>query len=137
MWSIRIGAVSGAVFLVLFSVFQPESVSAQDIAMADQPDMIETREVIVSATKTETPIQQVTSAVEVITGEQMQQRRLKTVIEALRLSQGLAVFQSGGPGTNASVRMRGGTPEQTLVLIDGAIVNSATLGSYNFACTHN
>ena len=133
MWSIRIGAVSGAVFLVLFSVFQPESVSAQDIAMADQPDMIETREVIVSATKTETPIQQVTSAVEVITGEQMQQRRLKTVIEALRLSQGLAVFQSGGPGTNASVRMRGGTPEQTLVLIDGAIVNSATSGSYDFA----
>jgi vitamin B12 transporter len=45
----------------------------------------------------------------------------------------LAVFQSGGPGTLAEVRMRGGTPEQTLVLIDGAIVNSATLGSYNFA----
>jgi vitamin B12 transporter len=29
--------------------------------------------------------------------------------------------------------MRGGTPEQTLVLIDGAIVNSATIGSYDFA----
>lgn len=29
--------------------------------------------------------------------------------------------------------MRGGTSEQTLVLIDGAIVNSATLGTYNFA----
>ena len=29
--------------------------------------------------------------------------------------------------------MRGGTPEQTLVLIDGAIVNSATLGCFNFA----
>src|SRR5437667_12432929 len=29
--------------------------------------------------------------------------------------------------------MRGGTPEQTLVLIDGAIVNSATTGAYDFA----
>src|SRR5262249_56004234 len=70
---------------------------------------------------------------EVITGEQMQQRKLKTVAEALRWAQGLGVFQSGGPGTTVDVRMRGGTPEQTLVLIDGAIVNSAAIGSYDFA----
>jgi vitamin B12 transporter len=63
----------------------------------------------------------------------MQQRHLKTVVEALRLSQGLSVFQSGGPGTLVDVRMRGGTPEQTLVLIDGAIINSATLGTYDFS----
>jgi vitamin B12 transporter len=109
------------------------SVSAQEVALAEQEDIVETREVVVSATKTEIPVKQVTSAVEVITGEQMQQRHLKTVVEALRLSQGLAVFQSGGPGTLVDVRMRGGTPEQTLVLIDGAIVNSATLGTYDFA----
>ena len=101
--------------------------------MADQPDEIETPEVIVSATKTAIPVKEVTSAVEVITGEQMQQRKVRTVAEALRWAQGLAVFQSGGPGTNVDVRMRGGTPEQTLVLIDGAIVNSATIGSYDFA----
>jgi vitamin B12 transporter len=95
--------------------------------------VLETREVIISATKTEIPIKEVTSAVEVITGEQMQQRKLQTVVEALRWAQGLSVNQSGGPGTLAEVRMRGGTPEQTLVMIDGAIVNSATTGSYDFA----
>ncbi len=104
-----------------------------EVASADQTDVIETPEVIVSATKTETPVRQVTSAVEVITGEEMQQRKLKTVAEALRWAQGLAVFQSGGPGTAVDVRMRGGTPEQTLVLIDGAILNSATIGTYDFA----
>src|SRR5262245_52270882 len=107
--------------------------SAQEVALADETDVIETREVVVSATKTPIPVAQVTSAVEVITEEQMQQRKVKTVAEVLRWAQGLAVFQSGGPGTNVDVRMRGGTPEQTLVLIDGAIVNSATLGSYDFA----
>ncbi|MGH7228713.1 MAG: TonB-dependent receptor plug domain-containing protein, partial [Nitrospiraceae bacterium] len=103
---------------------------------AEEPsteEVVKTEEVVVSATKTEIPVKQVTSAVEIITGEQLQQRRVKTVAEALRLAQGLAVFQSGGPGTAVDVRMRGGTPEQTLVLIDGAIVNSATLGSYDFA----
>ena len=102
-------------------------------AKTGESEVIETPEVFMSATKTETPIKQVTSAVEIITGEQMQQRKIKTVMEALRLTQGLAVFQSGGPGTLAQVRMRGGTPQQTLVLIDGAIVNSATDGTYNFA----
>ena len=100
---------------------------------AETAPILETREVIVSATKTEIPVKQVTSAVEVITGEQMQQRKLKTVAEALRWAQGLTVNQSGGPGTNVDVRMRGGTPEQTLVMIDGAIMNSATIGSYDFA----
>jgi vitamin B12 transporter len=100
---------------------------------ADTEPVLETREVVVTATKTEIPIKQVTSAVEVITGEQMQQRKVKTVAEALRWAQGLSVNQSGGPGTSVDVRMRGGTPEQTLVMIDGAIVNSATLGNYDFA----
>src|SRR5215475_3524890 len=109
------------------------SVFAEEVALAEQEEIVETREVIVSATKTEVPVKQVTSAVEVMTGEQMQQRNVKTVAEALRWAQSLGVFQSGGPGTVVDVRMRGGTPEQTLVLIDGAIVNSATQGFYDFA----
>ncbi|HWF60985.1 MAG TPA: TonB-dependent receptor [Nitrospira sp.] len=100
--------------------------------MADQPEL-EAPDVVVSATKTPTPAKQVTSAVEVITGEEMQQRKIRTVSEALRWAQGLSVNQSGGPGTAVDVRIRGGTPEQTMVLIDGAIVNSGTLGSYDFA----
>jgi vitamin B12 transporter len=100
--------------------------------MADQPE-IEVPDVVVSATKTPIPAKQVTSAVEVITGEELQQRKIRTVAEALRWAPGIAVFQSGGLGTTVDVRMRGGTPEQTLVLIDGAIVNSATIGTFNFA----
>ena len=89
--------------------------------------------VVVSATKTPIPLHQVTSAVEVWTEEDFKRRQIKTVMEALRLSQGAAVFQNGGPGGSASVRIRGGSSNQTLVLIDGAIVNSATLGQFNFA----
>ncbi len=106
--------------------------SAQEVAMADQPEL-QAPDVVISATKTEMPAKQVTSAVEVITGEDLQQRKIRTVAEALRWASGLAVFHSGGLGTTVGVRMRGGTPQQTLVLIDGAIVNSATDGSYDFA----
>ena len=118
--------------LFLWIAALANSASAQEVAMADQPEL-ETPDVVVSATKTPIPAKQVTSAVEVITGEDMQQRKIRTVSEALRWAQGLSVNQSGGPGTTVDVRIRGGTPEQTLVLIDGAIVNSATIGIYDFA----
>jgi vitamin B12 transporter len=88
--------------------------------------------VVVSATKTPVPLSQITSAVEFITAEDFKRRNDRTLVDALSLSQGSAVFSSGGPGTTATVRLRGGTADQTLVLIDGAIVNSATLGGFNF-----
>ena len=99
---------------------------------SDEPDVQELDRIVVSATKTPVPIRQVASAVEVWTEEELQRRKIKTVLDALRLSQSTAVLQSGGPGTIATVRIRGGKSEQTLVLIDGAIVNAAGNGGFNF-----
>jgi vitamin B12 transporter len=132
MWSFPARLLVSSLLLIDTTVIC-QSAAAVESEKGEQSEAIETPEVFISATKTETPVKHVTSAVEIISGEQMQQRKMKTVVEALRLAQGLAVFQSGGPGTLAQVRMRGGTPQQTLVLIDGAIVNSATDGTYNFA----
>ena len=98
----------------------------------DQEDIQQLDPVIVSATKTPVPVSHITSSVEVMTEKDFQQRKIKTVLEGLQFGQGLAVFQNGGPGGNATVRMRGGTSSQTLVLLDGAIMNSATLGEFNF-----
>jgi vitamin B12 transporter len=99
-----------------------------------EPDpVVQAEEVVVSATKTPVPASQVTSAVEVITAEDMKKQNIRTVVEALQLAQGVVIFSNGGPGTEANARIRGGSSSQTLVLIDGAIVNSGTLGSYNFA----
>jgi vitamin B12 transporter len=95
--------------------------------------VIKASEVVVSATKTPVPVTHLTSAVEVITGEELERRQVKTVVDALRLSQGLTVFSNGGPGTTSSVRIRGSNSDQVLVLIDGAIMNSPTLGNFNFA----
>jgi len=111
----------------------PTFAIAQDIAMADQSEAIEVPDVVVSATKTPIPVTQVTSAVEVIKGEELEKRKIKTVVDALRLAQGVAVFSNGGPGTTANVRIRGGKAEHTLVLIDGAIVNDPASGAFDFA----
>jgi len=117
----------------ILGTFAPApAVFAQEVALADQPDTIETPPVVVSATKTPIPVKQVTSAVEVITGEELERKKIKTVIDGLRLAQGVFATSSGGPGTGATVKMRGAFARHTLVLIDGVIVNSPTDGAYNF-----
>ena len=121
-------------FLSLFALGHPvHAASEVEVGSADQMDIIETREVVVSATKTPIPVTHLTSAVEVITEEDLTRRQVKTVADALRLSQGLTVLSNGGPGTSTSVRIRGSNSDQVLVLIDGAIMNSATLGNFDFA----
>ena len=116
--------------LVLAGFFAP------DVSLSQQPAAssgVQTLDpVVVSATKTPVSLRQVTSAVEVLTDKDLTRRKIKTLVEVLRLSPGMAVIQNGGPGTAANVRIRGGTAAQTLVLIDGAIVNSAALGEFNF-----
>ncbi len=124
---------------VLFTVcaFLSFSVMWSVTAFGEEPaktePVLETREVVISATKTPVPVTQLTSAVEVITGEELERRQVKTVVDALRLSQGVTVFSNGGPGSASSVRIRGSNSDQVLVIIDGAIMNSATLGNFNFA----
>ena len=88
--------------------------------------------IVVTDTKTPKYLTESTSAVEVFTSEDFEVRKVRTVIDALRLTQGTIVTSNGGPGTQANVRIRGAASDQTLVLIDGAIVNSGTLGSFNF-----
>lgn len=87
--------------------------------------------VVVTATKTPVPLSQLTSAVEVISEKDILRQNARLLTDVLELGQSLAVFTSGGPGSNATARIRGGSSAQTLVFIDGALVNSATLGEFN------
>ena len=103
------------------------------LSRGEEPPTVKTEDVIVSATKTPLPVSQVTSAVEVITGEELEHKKIKSVIDALRLAQGVAAFSTGGPGTNATVRIRGAQSNHTLVILDGTIMNSPTTGEFDFA----
>jgi len=115
------------------AVFAAAALLGVGIAAAEVEEPLEVRDVVISATKTPVPVGQVTSAVEVIDGEELQQKKIKTVVDALRLAQGVAVFSNGGPGTSANVRIRGAKAEHTLVVIDGTIVNDPATGAFDFA----
>ncbi len=90
-------------------------------------------DLIVEGTKTGTPIEQMTGAVTVIDEATIQALHVPTVGEVLRQVEGLDVVQSGGPGGQTSLFLRGGNSNHVLVLIDGVKVNNPTTGSFDAA----
>ncbi|WP_152018263.1 TonB-dependent receptor plug domain-containing protein [Aliarcobacter butzleri] len=88
---------------------------------------------VTSATKTEQSIKDVTSNVDVITAEDIEARKFKTVVEALNSLPGVSISSNGGMGTLTQVYLRGMNSNKTLVLIDGIRYNNPTDGSVDFA----
>ncbi|MBN2242778.1 MAG: TonB-dependent receptor [Acidobacteria bacterium] len=95
-----------------------------------------TQEIVVSATRLETPTREVGSSVTVITGDQIEKMQKTSVVEVLKTVPAVDVNQSGGPGAAASVFIRGAKSEHTLVIIDGVEMNDPTTPGRTFNFAH-
>lgn len=96
-------------------------------AMANQPVTLD--EVVVTATRTATPVAKVLSDVTVLGREEIAQSGSLTVAELLSREAGVEFYSNGGEGKSSSLMLRGATAKQTVVLIDGVRIMSATLGT--------
>ncbi len=92
-------------------------------------------DVVVTATRVETSIEEIASSITVISSKEIERKQKTTVLEALRDIPGLDVVQTGGAGSHTSIFLRGATSEHTLVMIDGVEVNDPISPgrSYDFA----
>ncbi len=76
-------------------------------------------EIIVSGGLTPVDAQSYARAATVITGDELEQRQVKTVADALRQVPGVHVSRTGAAGGTTAVRIRGSEANHVLVLIDG------------------
>ena len=92
-------------------------------------DSVALSEMVVTATRTDTPKDQLSAATTVYTRADIERRQIKTFPELLRGTTGLDMTQSGGDGQTTSIFMRGTNSDHILVLVDGIKVGSATAGT--------
>ena len=116
--------------LIIFAGIGTTPVMAELPTSAQEMD-----DLVVTATRLATPRGELASSVTVITAEDIQRRQFRSVPQALRSVPGLHVVQSGGPGQQTSVFMRGANSNHTLVLIDGVEVSdpSSPAGAVDFS----
>ena len=90
--------------------------------------------IVVTATRTATPINQVPADVTVLTQQDFIAKGDTTLAEALSGLPGVNLVQSGGPGNATSLFVRGTNSEDVLVLMDGVPVNDPANpnGAFNF-----
>jgi vitamin B12 transporter len=69
----------------------------------------------------------------VVTEAEIEARNEPNLLETLRNVEGLQVIQTGGPGRTTGMFLRGASPNQTLVMVDGIPVNEANSGLFDFA----
>jgi len=94
------------------------------VAAAEQDRPATMAEVVVTATRTETTLDKVGgSAVSVVTAADIEAAKQTRVAEALKGIPGIDIVASGGPGSAATVFIRGGDSKNTLVLVDGIMFN--------------
>ena len=121
--------------LLMFAMTSFTFAGSADQTESEEKNTDKTQEVVVSATKLETPTREVGSSVTVITGEQIEEMQKTSVLDVLKSVPALDVLRNGGPGGATSVFIRGAKSEHTLIIIDGVEMNDpVTPGrTYNFA----
>lgn len=79
---------------------------------------------VVTATQVASPLSRLPDSTTVLSGDTLEARQQFGASQALRSVPGLTVQQTGGPGAQTSLFMRGGESDYTLVLIDGIRANA-------------
>jgi vitamin B12 transporter len=92
-------------------------------------DVSEVDPIVVTPTRTAETADQTLASVSVVGRAEIERRQSKDMTDVLRGLPGVAVSNSGGPGQPTSVFLRGTEADQTLVLVDGIRIGSATLGT--------
>ena len=99
-------------------------VTADDSATASAPQS----DVVITATRTATTVDEIAVPVIVITREEIERALASDLASLLIGYNGIEIARSGGPGQPASIFMRGTDSDHTTVLIDGVRINPGTIG---------
>jgi vitamin B12 transporter len=113
-------SLNAQVFVFLAAALVPWSLS---VAATNPSTDDQLQSVVVTATRIPTPESQVASSITVVTADEIAAQQIRTVPDLLKEVPGLNVVQTGGPGGQTSVFMRGTNANHTKVLIDGIDVS--------------
>jgi iron complex outermembrane receptor protein len=128
---VNIGVLTGC--MLTFAHATPTS--AQRVDIAPQPERLpeeDLEEVVVTAAHIETPAGRTARLVTVIRRAQIENAPVRSIEELLNYVANIDVIQRGGHGVQADISLRGGSADQTAVLLNGVNFTNPHTGHYSF-----
>src|ERR1700733_11586152 len=105
---------------------KPNQQKPPEKPVTPQQGMPDTARNVVSPTAIVTPTNQVANSITAITAQDIATQQYRTLPDVLNTVPGLNVVQSGGPGSQTSVFLRGTNSNHTKILIDASYVGDPT-----------
>jgi iron complex outermembrane receptor protein len=127
---VTIGVVAGSVLTSMHV-----STAKAQIQTGEQQQKVveqELDEVMVTASRLETPAGQVAKIVTVITKEQIEQAPVRSLQDLLVYVASVDVVQRGAHGVQSDISIRGGSHDQNAVLLNGVNLSNPHTGHYSF-----
>ena len=112
-------------FLFFFFIF-----SLIATAQENKPKIDSLQEVIISSTRIDLPFSKNSRTIQLITAEDLKKAGVTNVADALQQIAGIDIRRRGTNGTQADLYIRGGSFDQTLLLVDGIKVDDAQTGHH-------
>lgn len=120
---VKIGVLSLTMSIITFNA-KGEITSPDSLSIVRNVDI---EELIVTAEKLN-PTRGVVTPTEVYSRDTMLSAPLQTIESALKLNPSVDLRERGGKGMQADISLRGGTPDQTMVLLNGIDFTDARTG---------
>jgi len=127
---VNIGVITGCVLTCVHA----SPITAQSSAeLQKDPEMMEKEldEVMVTASRIEMPVNQTAKLVTVITKEQINQAPVQSIQDLLIYAANIDVVQRAGHGVQADISIRGGSKDQTAILLNGINFSNPHTGLYS------
>ena len=124
---VRIGVLSVAYFLLTFGA-KAQTITVIDTSRIPDQDI---EEVVVSAGRTPVTAQQVARVVTVISAAEIERAPAQSINDLLRFVSSVDIRQRGPLGAQADISVRGGTYDQTLILLNGINISDPQTGHHN------
>lgn len=120
---VSIGVMTGTTLTLMSG-----SAIAQDGQKPAKMQEKELEEVMVTAALTETPLEEATKSIVVITKQEVQRAPIQSINDLLTYVASIDVIQRGGHGVQTDLSIRGGSLDQVAILINGINLSNAQTG---------
>ncbi len=115
------------VFFIIFMIFW----GSYGFSENNEKGNIKLREVVVTATRTETSIKHISDSITIISGDEIEKKLQLDLYSVLKDVPGVSMKRCGGPGQWSYVRMRGGFNRHIKVLINGMDFSDPLWGDFS------
>ena len=130
--AVTIGVLSGC---TLMSAHTATATSVERLLTLTSTDTIplkELDEVVVTASRVELPLNLAAKLVTVVTKRDIERAPVRSIEELLNYVAGADILQRGPHGVQADISLRGGSFDQTAILLNGVNLTSPHTGHYSF-----